>query len=534
MFGPHFSGFAGSLESILLSGIFRLAQTLLESAPFLLSGILLAGLLRGMVGHRQLVRFLGGGGFLGAVRAWAFGIALPVCALGALPVARELRRAGLSTGTVLSFTIVAPVMNPISVVYGLSHINLPTFASFLAGSFIISVSLGWGWDTLFRSSAHSKVSAIDPAIRHSADRLRLTGWNILRSSTGGVVGDLLLVVFLMGLLGAVLPFGILQALFIRGSVLSPLVMGLFALPVYITPMEIMTQFEHVVRDGYSLGASFMLVILGAGANAGVVNWVRRDYGIRSALGLVILFFVMTFTFSTLMEFLPWQHSISARDHTHAFDSFTRLPSGADTLKDIPSMMRSLLQEANAAQTTALIILLLLFIVSAFVDRVKCRSVGGLNGCIENLFRKSSAVDESDVPADEKHLPVPAVVTIGLILAVIGGYGFGMVIYDKPQLTVIRMGDVRGELTQAILAEEPEAIEYQLDQLDFLAGQLNLGYMLRYFSLPESAGALPMEYRNRLRIIREFNERGQMPAIKNLMGYLNEIHKQIQSNYQPGR
>ncbi len=524
--GPHFSGFAGSLESILTSGVYRFCQTFLEAAPFLLMGILFAGLLRGMVGHGRLRDILGGGGLQGALRGWVLGIILPVCALGALPVARELRRAGLSTGTVLSFTIVAPVMNPVSVVYGLSHINIISFLLFLAGSLIISVALGAGWDRIFGRSAMPLSAGPDPVLQNSNDRVRLTFLNILRSSTGGVIGDLLLVVVFMGILGAILPYGILQSLFVRGSLLSPLIMGIFALPVYITPMEIMTQFEHVVRDGYSLGASFMLVILGAGANAGVINWIRRDYGLRNATLLIISFFVVTLAFSLLMEWSPWQRITGSTDHTHAFDSYTRLPEQDTAASTISGLGKSLLENSNAAQILGLCFLVMLMAGSTAVDRLMMNKAGGLDAVIDSFFNRAAV----NAPREEKRLPVPLVAGCGIILALAGGYTFGRIIYDAPDLTIIRMGDVRGELTQAILFEKKEDIAHHLDQLDFLADQLNLGYLIRYFSLPKDAAGLPGEYRRRIQVCREFLSQDDLRAVKNLMGYLYETHRQVQSAY----
>jgi uncharacterized protein len=132
----------------------------------------------------------------------------------------------------------------------------------------------------------------------------------------------------MGLLGAFLPYGILQTAFTRDNPVAPLLMACVAIPVYVTPMEVMVQFEHIVRDGYSLAAAFALVVLGAGANVGVANWLRRDYGWR-ALGLFsAMLLVSTLLVAALADRSVAVGSKIMKDHTHAFDSFTRLPTGS--------------------------------------------------------------------------------------------------------------------------------------------------------------------------------------------------------------
>ncbi len=530
-FGPHFSGFASSLDSIIGSGIFRLLETFFEAAPFLLSGVLFAGLMRGMLGHQQLNSLLGGGGFQGALRGWILGISLPVCALGALPVALELKRARLSNGTLLSFTTVAPVMNPISVAYGISHVDFMTFMAFMFGSFFISVALGWGWDSMMGTGKNSdNFSDADPGISYSLQRLKLSGWNLLNSLNLKIVGDLLLVILFMGFLGAILPYGILQGLFINGNIYSPVLMGVFALPIYVTPMEIMTQFEHVVRDGYSIGAAFVLAILGAGANVAVLNWIRRDYGFKRTFSLIIFFFIITLVFSFFMEWLPWRNKVGSIDHTHAFDAYSRLPSSALDSLNFIVIWKEVVGRVDTTQIIGAWILVIGITTSFFVDRLFLKKVGGIESRIVTIFKRQKSKLNKNLESQEKHIPLPTVLAFGLAIAVAGAYFFGIVIYDPPQLTVIKMGDVRGELTQAIIAEDMEQTEEYLNQLDFLTTQLDLGYLLRRFSLPESDVHLPSAYQSRIRNVIEFAHDQDIQAVKNLQGYLYEIFRDIQKTY----
>ena len=47
-------------------------------------------------------------------------------------------RAGVPSGTVLSFVLVAPVLNPVSIVYGLSHIAPIMLVYFAVGTFVVA------------------------------------------------------------------------------------------------------------------------------------------------------------------------------------------------------------------------------------------------------------------------------------------------------------------------------------------------------------------------------------------------------------
>ncbi len=83
-------------------------DTFFLAAPFVLFGLLLAGLLHVLVSRRQLVRWMGGSGLAGAARAALLGIPLPLCSCGIVPVAISLRRQGASRPAVLSFLITTP------------------------------------------------------------------------------------------------------------------------------------------------------------------------------------------------------------------------------------------------------------------------------------------------------------------------------------------------------------------------------------------------------------------------------------------
>jgi len=83
-------------------------DTFFLAAPFVLFGLLLAGLLHVLVSRRQLGRWMGGAGLGAAARAALLGIPLPLCSCGIVPVAISLRRQGASRPAVLSFLITTP------------------------------------------------------------------------------------------------------------------------------------------------------------------------------------------------------------------------------------------------------------------------------------------------------------------------------------------------------------------------------------------------------------------------------------------
>ncbi len=94
-------GFIGQWGSVFWS-------TLRETSPFLVLGLLLAGILHVLVPPRIVLWALGHRGWRGAIRGSLVGLPLPLCSCGVIPTALTLRRQGASLSAMTSFTIATP------------------------------------------------------------------------------------------------------------------------------------------------------------------------------------------------------------------------------------------------------------------------------------------------------------------------------------------------------------------------------------------------------------------------------------------
>ena len=108
------------IEYILWGFTLRFIQCLLEAAPFILAGLFIAAIFQRFFGAAETRRLFGEGTRAALFRAWVIGMLLPVCSLGVIPVARQLKKAGLAGGTIIAFAMSAPLFNPLSLLYGLT------------------------------------------------------------------------------------------------------------------------------------------------------------------------------------------------------------------------------------------------------------------------------------------------------------------------------------------------------------------------------------------------------------------------------
>ncbi len=141
--------------------LLRFSQSALDASLTLVMGVIVAGIIRRMVGP-VATRRLFGSGWTGSLRGWGAGMLLPVCSLGVIPVARELRRSGVPGGTVLAFVLTGPLLNPISFLYGLTLGEPRVILTFAGITLAETAVVAYLWDAWFGGSA-DKAKAVERA-----------------------------------------------------------------------------------------------------------------------------------------------------------------------------------------------------------------------------------------------------------------------------------------------------------------------------------------------------------------------------------
>jgi len=86
----------------------ELLQIALTAAPWLLLGLVIAGMIKAWLPESLLQRWMGGRGLGSIVRAAVIGMPLPLCSCGAIPTAIALHRGGAGRGPTTSFLISTP------------------------------------------------------------------------------------------------------------------------------------------------------------------------------------------------------------------------------------------------------------------------------------------------------------------------------------------------------------------------------------------------------------------------------------------
>ncbi|ACY19298.1 permease [Haliangium ochraceum] len=255
----------------------------LESAPALLLGFVLAGLLKVYLPHLSL-RWMRSGRPSGeALRGMAFGLPLPICSCGVVPVYRSLIAAGVPTTAAMAFLVATPELGIDAILLSLPLLGGKlTLARVLAAAlvaFVVGVLVGrWA-----RSPSADAVSADAETQAPSGSRLAQT-WQGIRFGLTELLDDV----------GPWLLLGLIIA-----SLVEPLVEGawfaalpegldvvlgaLLGMPTYVCASGATPFVAVLLHKGISPGAALAFLLAGPATNITTFGILAKLHGRRIAI-----------------------------------------------------------------------------------------------------------------------------------------------------------------------------------------------------------------------------------------------------------
>src|SRR6478609_1579020 len=116
---------------------------LFEGAPYILVGTLLSGFIDAFLPAKLLDRLLPKNRIVSTFAAGFLGLIFPVCECAVVPVVRRLVQKGLPLSCALTYSLSAPIINPIVILSTLNAFKEFQRGSEGAGMTLARVSLGY-------------------------------------------------------------------------------------------------------------------------------------------------------------------------------------------------------------------------------------------------------------------------------------------------------------------------------------------------------------------------------------------------------
>ncbi|MFO7607919.1 MAG: permease [Candidatus Krumholzibacteriia bacterium] len=262
-------------------------QVTAEMAGWLLLGFVMAGLLSVFIRPAWLERHLGGRGLSPVFKASLFGVPLPLCSCGVIPVAASLRAHGASRGATTAFLLSTPQTGVDSIFVTYTMLG-PLFAVFRPVAALVTGFLGGGLVQALAGPDKAEAAAV---LRPAADddRPRGLGAKVRAALDYGLVTlpadiarPLLVGVVIAGVLAALIPEDFLARYLGSGPVAIALMM-LVGIPIYVCATASVPLAAGFIFLGATPGAALAFLIAGPATNAATVTTIARVLGRRTTV-----------------------------------------------------------------------------------------------------------------------------------------------------------------------------------------------------------------------------------------------------------
>lgn len=501
--------------------ILRISQAVIQAAPTILVGLLIAGIFRRLLGRDNTRRLFGHGTRRELPQAWLVGMLLPVCSLGVIPIAREMRRAGIAGGTVLAFAMTAPLFNPLSMLYGLTLSEPFVILAFAFCSMVVVTFVGGILNWLFPSVAVEEPPA--PPVAYGLKRMTAIAVAAARELAGPSLGYIAIGLLGVALLAIVLEPTSLQMTMEHTNPYAPLSMVAVAIPAYATPMVAMSQLGSMFQHANSIGAAFVLLALGAGINLGLIAWTFQNYGIRRGLGWMAILLSVILALAYAVEDPLHPSAIDPPGHTHAFDIYCRppFPSAAGLAQTVAAKIRENLQPF---EMVGLIVLGSLSAVGFGLRAIDPR------GRIESWLEKPP--QPSELGPEWLNMTLSPTVLgvvslIGLIaLSIVGCYAY----YPSAKEVFAEMYILRGEVLTAATSGNKKHVEHQVPLWDDWTRRLQVGVFLREGSVSPYRRMKAKVFRDRLEFLKHAVAEGDEEKTREYVSAVDRAYRRMRAAY----
>ena len=264
--------------------------TTAEMSPYLLFGFFVAGILSVFVSQRVVERHLGGKGIWPLVKASLFGVPLPLCSCGVIPVSMSLHKHGASRGAVISFLLSTPQTGADSILVTLSLLG-PLFAIFRPLVAFVTGIIGGTLVNVFDKSREDKdqgsQECTEQCCSGSQNKKIIRGLKYGFITLPGDIGKAMLAgLIIAAVISALVPDDYFAEKLGTG-LFAMVVMMFLGIPVYVCATASVPVAAALILKGLTPGAALVFLMTGPATNAASFVTIWKTLGSRTAIAYLV-------------------------------------------------------------------------------------------------------------------------------------------------------------------------------------------------------------------------------------------------------
>ncbi len=301
----------GLLKSIIID----FWATVGQMSPYLLFGFAVAGVLKVLIPTSFVQKHLGGKGFWPIFKSSLFGVPLPLCSCGVIPVAMSLRKRGASKGATIAFLLSTPQTGVDSIFVTWSLLGPVFMIARPLIALITGVVGGVAVDLFDRKD--STIVETDDEENSSENKSKLiTGFRhafiVLPRDIGAAM--------LIGLvIAAIISVAVPDDFFaekIGTGIGAMILMMLIGIPLYVCATASVPIAAALIAKGLSPGAALVFLMTGPATNAAGFVMIWKILGNRTAIIYIITVAICALVSGLLLDAMFSNLGAQIQGHFH--------------------------------------------------------------------------------------------------------------------------------------------------------------------------------------------------------------------------
>lgn len=277
-----------------------LFNTLLESAPYVVLGFIIAGILRFWVPQNVLQKHLGGKSSGALLKSVGVGSILPLCSCGTIPLGIGLYRSGAAVGNMLAFMTSTPVLSPVLIALSLSLLGIKLTITLVISAILGAYLMGVTGNRIFKknnaflqkTAADKEYVRVVKSKKQVKNKLSETlRWSFFDLGSDVSV-DITIGLSIAALLLTFLPIEWITTWLGQQDVYTLLYVILLGIPVYACSIPSVAVVQGLLLLGATPGAAIAYMIAGPATNLGELNAIRKSMGLKPAVFYAISLVVL--------------------------------------------------------------------------------------------------------------------------------------------------------------------------------------------------------------------------------------------------
>lgn len=305
----------------------ELIALVLDMAPWLVLGFLIAGILHVLFPDGKINKLLGKSNMKSVLRAALIGIPLPLCSCGVIPTGVSIYKNGASKGASISFLISTPQTGVDSILITYSLLGLP-FAIIRPIAALITGVLGGAFTNKLESPQHAdtmpKISKKDADSKKKNPLFTIFHYAFVEFLED--IAKWLVIGLLIAALIAVFVPDDFFTTYIQNDFLGMLIILVASIPLYICATSSVPIAAVLMMKGISPGAALVFLMAGPATNAATISVIGNSMG-RKTLFIYLGSLIAGALFSGLFVdyFLPREWFTGMVSQLHAGHEHELLP-----------------------------------------------------------------------------------------------------------------------------------------------------------------------------------------------------------------